>query len=426
MTASNSRIVQYNILKSEESLSKHLLETELFSETTLFKFLEKYATVVIKPVFGIEEICVSFENNTFQITSKHNVTTAIVKEDLYHHLVCNEIKKKTNIIQPQKLQSPFQYYITVHRKSASTEWSFKSITKKYHSFFGKLIYLYLVQKIKKVVIRAAQKLGESNIDCNTIVFDILFQDGEVWIKDIVLHKRNSKWSQYQVFNTLFALSPYVPETELLTEFTLKKFLNKYNEVIIKPCIGRNGLGIVKVSKIDPLTYEIHSDRKKMTRSNFDEVYRYIKEKYLSQKYYLVQHKLPLAMINDCPLDVRVITQKCNSEWIVTGKLVKVAAREFFITNAVQKLLTLEEAIRDLNISHLTINEFEPKIDKICITAAKQLEVHNPEIHIIGFDIGFTHEEVIWIIEGNYKPDLSMFNMLEDKTVYKNIKKAKRK
>lgn len=169
---------------------------------------------------------------------------------------------------------------------------------------------------------------------------------------------------------------------------------------------------------------MHTGRKKLTKSNFDEIYRYIKHNYLSKKDYLVQQKVPLVRIDDCPIDVRVITQKCNSEWVVTGKLVKVAAKDFIITNMAQKLLTFENAIRDLNIPHLNNNKLEPKIDKICISASSQLEQNNPEIHLIGFDIGFTSQGFIWVIEGNYKPDLSMFYRLDDKTIYKNISKGK--
>ena len=47
------------------------------------------------------------------------------------------------------------------------------------------------------------------------------------------------------------------------------------------------------------------------------------------------------------------------------------------------------------------------------------------IKIIGFDIGITDLGDIWIIEGNHTPDLSMFYMLEDKSIYMNILKSKR-
>ena len=166
--------------------------------------------------------------------------------------------------------------------------------------------------------------------------------------------------------------------------------------------------------------------RKVTKVGLDETYHFIEEHFLSNKYYLVQQKIPLATINGCLIDVRVITQKPYKNWIVTGKIVKMAAKEFIITNAAQKLLLLEDAIRDSTISHLKSRILETKIDEICISAAKQLEANNTEITIIGFDIGVTNQGDIWIIEGNYIPSLSMFKVLEDKEMYKNILKARRK
>ena len=417
MKVSRGRLGQYKILKSEEKLAKHLPEMELFSKWTLFDFLERYSTVAIKPAFGPGEICVSSKNNTFQVTTNQNITTVKEKEDLYHHLIRNEMKQNFNIIQP-KLNSPYQYYITLHRSSTLNEWTIKFVTEKFQSDLGKVYYMRTFQAI---TIPAAQKIGGFFQNCNTIVIEVILLDGEIWIQDVVLHFPISKWSQYQ---ELLGFYQNIPATGLLTEFTLKNYLAIYNEVIIKPCIGQQGLGIVQITKKDSGTYEVHTETIGIRKSNFDETYHYINENFLSRKDYIVQQKLPLASIDGCPIDVRVITQKYNSEWIVTGKLVKVAARNFIITNVAQKLLTFEAAINDLNIPYPTI-QLEQKINNICISAARQLENNIVGIDIIGFDIGFTSQGHIWIIEGNYKPDISMFNRLKDKTIYKNILMVKR-
>ena len=41
MKASSGRLSQYLLLNSVEGLSKHLVETELFSEETLYDFIGK-------------------------------------------------------------------------------------------------------------------------------------------------------------------------------------------------------------------------------------------------------------------------------------------------------------------------------------------------------------------------------------------------
>jgi D-alanine-D-alanine ligase-like ATP-grasp enzyme len=111
---------------------------------------------------------------------------------------------------------------------------------------------------------------------------------------------------------------------------------------------------------------------------------------------------------------------------VTGKLVKVAGKDFFVTNAAQKLLTLENAWKESAISHINIKTLEKDIDEVCLLAANQLEKGNKKIDIIGFDIGISDQGDIWIIEGNYVPDLTMFNKGEFEQMYKNIGNAKKR
>ena len=235
--------------------------------------------------------------------------------------------------------------------------------------------------------------------CNTIVIEILYDlIGGVLIQDTVLHLTTSKWRQYQTLMTKSSLESFVPDTDLLTQETFKYFLDKYKEVIIKPCLGQQGKGVVQISLTNPDSFEIHSGIRKVTKVGLDETYRFIEEHFLSNKYYLVQQKIPLVTIKGCPIDVRVIAQKPDSTWIVTGKIVKVAAKEFIITNAAQKLLLLEDAIRDSTISHLKSEVLETKIDEICISAAKKLEEYNTKITIIGFDIELHIKETYGLLK----------------------------
>ncbi|WP_066295204.1 YheC/YheD family protein [Bacillus sp. FJAT-29937] len=428
MKLSKSRISQYRILNADESFSKYLLDTELFTEASLFAFLEKYKRIVIKPSFGYGEIFVSLENNNFKVLSGMNKATWVNKEELYEYIIRNELKHKHHIIQPSKqnsgfFQSPFHYYVTVHRKSPTAEWLYMSTTEKNSTLFKKYFYMFFFNKMRKISILAAKKLGESFPDCHTIVIDIMYDlKGQILVQDIMLHFQKSKWSQFQTLSTNHSITPSVPKTDLLTKVTFKEYLYKYVGIIIKPCVGQQGKGIVKITMLDPFNYEIHFNNRKVTKTNMDEAYDYIKEKYLLKKSYIVQERIPLAEIDGCPIDIRVIAQKEDSSWKVTAKIVKVAGNGFFITNAAQKLLNLNQALQSSNLSMTNSEQLEYEIDKICISASKLFEESRPDIHIIGFDIGISHKGDIWIIEGNFKPDLSMFMGLEDKDMYMYIRK----
>ncbi|WP_170289764.1 YheC/YheD family protein [Cytobacillus depressus] len=427
MKLSKSRISQYRILNSDDSFSKYLLETARFTEASLFTFLEKYKKIVIKPAFGMGEIFVSTENNKFKVLSEMNRAILMDKEELYEYISMNELKHKHHIIQPSRqnsgfFQSPFHYYITVHRKSPTAEWLYISSTEKYSTLSDKYFYMFFIKKMKKISILAAKKLGESFPDCHTVVIDITYDlKGRIWIQDTMLHFQKSKWSQFQILSSNYSISPFVPQTNLLTKATFNEYLNNYNNIVIKPCVGKHGSGIIKITKTDPITYEIHTVRTKQTKPSIDETFDFIHTIYFS-KPHLVQEGLPLLEINGCPLDVRVITQKVDSSWKVTGKIVKVAGNGFFITNASQKLLNLNQALQSSNLSMTNSEQLEYEIDSICISASKLFEENHPDIHIIGFDIGISPQGDIWIIEGNYRPDLAMFLDLEDKDTYMYIRK----
>ncbi|MEH7526411.1 YheC/YheD family protein, partial [Bacillus sp. JJ1503] len=360
--------------------------------------------------------------------SEVNEDTLINREDLYQFIKLNKLKYKNNIIQlsrPQSglFQSPFHHYVTVHRKSPTAEWLYISTTEKFRTIFDKYFYMFFIKKTKNLSLQAAKKLGESFPDCHTVVIDIIYDlKGRIWIQDTMLHFQKSKWNQFQILSKNHTISPFVPKTDLLTKVTFNEYLNKYNDIIIKPCVGQQGLGIVKITKTDPHTFEIHSGRTKQTKSSMDETFDFIHTKYHSKKPYLVQERLALSEINGCPIDIRVIAQKVDSSWKVTGKIVKVAGEGFFITNAAQKLLNFDQALQNSNLSTTNMNQLEDEIDRICISASKQFEENHPNIHIIGFDIGISSQGNIWIIEGNYNPDLSMFSGLEDKDTYMYIRK----
>jgi hypothetical protein len=408
-------------LQEEIKISNHLVETVLFSKKSLFCFLEKYKAIVIKPSFGPGEFNISFENNKYKIKTLKKIITVINKEEVYEYINSYEIHQQYYVIQPRKLASsqspiPYRTIVTVHRKTSLAKWRIVSISyDEDFSVFSQFYHRYYLKKFRSTSIIAAKKLGESFPNYNTIVIEILFDSKMgLWISDTILHSPISKWDQYQTLRANKTILSFLPMTNLLTEVTFRDYLNRFNEIIVKPCNGQHGLGIVQITRKNPSNYEIHSGIRNITKTNPYETYSYIEDIFLSKKDYIVQQKVQLATIDNCPMDVRVITRKIESKWIVTDKIVKVAGENFIVTNAAQKLLPLENAIQDSTISNINNEKIEAKIDKICLLAANQLEKSNAELTIIGFDIGITNKGKVWIIEGNYVPDLTMFKEQKEK------------
>ncbi|TVY06548.1 hypothetical protein FPZ49_28540 [Paenibacillus cremeus] len=61
-----------------------------------------------------------------------------------------------------------------------------------------------------------------------------------------------------------------------------------------------------------------------------------------------------------------------------------------------------------------------KAERIALIAAKRLGERFPKLMQVGFDIGIDRNRRIWIIEGNYWPDLLPFRLLKDSSMYRRI------
>ncbi|MCG7345203.1 YheC/YheD family protein [Sporosarcina sp. ACRSL] len=420
MKAIRGRFGQYKILEKDPSLSKHLLETKLFSETSFFSFLEKYNCMIIKPLVGPKEVRITVNDEAFELATEIQVLHFTSKEETYKYLIEQVCTRKSYVIQAVPTNLANRHYLfTLHRKSPKAIWKIvhctsidKNNIRSKNRFHG--------WKLNNFLITVAKRLGSAFPECHTVVMDIAKVGArKFWLTDTVLHERNSKWSQYHSLHQKRSLRQFLPTTDLCTKETLFAFLNTYPEVIIKPCVGQQGRGIVKISMTSEVNFEIHEKQSKTDKNDFEELYNYIFEKYLSTKDYIVQQRISLLEINKSPFDARVITQLDEDRWISTGMVVKVAAKNYFVSNRASKLLTLDDAL--LHTENGMSNENCAKtFEVVCQKAAKRLQKNVRNISIIGFDIGIDRNGAVWIIEGNYAPSLSMFYMFRDNEIHERI------
>lgn len=426
LAASKGRMSLYKILKSNKELSDYLLETALYTEDLLYSFLETYKSVIIKPIFGPGEIIVVSENDKFKILSNEVNGLTLDKEELHQCISRHLLKHKYNIIQPSVLHSSgflnhSSCLISLHRDSPGSKWIYTSKTDRYIKLFDKDLYKSFLNKMKYLSLQAAETLGRFFPDCCTIVLSILYDmKGSVRIQETKLHVPKSKWCQYQTLSRTPSIAPFIPKTDLLTENTFIQYLTEFKEIIVKPCVGQHGKRIVKVTMTNSDTYEIHSERNKIIKPSMNEAFHYLEKMYFANQSYLVQERVPLVELEGCPLDIRVITQKVNSVWKTTGIIAKVAGRNYFVTNVAQKLLPFE--VMHQQVLKNNMNHLKHEIEKVCISASEILERNVSKTRIIGFDIGVSIHGDIWIIEGNFKPDLTMFSRLKNKEMYMKIKK----
>lgn len=78
------------------------------------------------------------------------------------------------------------------------------------------------------------------------------------------------------------------------------------------------------------------------------------------------------------------------------------------------------ALKALQLARVGGRTLLVQAERTALLAAKQLAEHNPDLRQVGFDIGIDQKARIWIIEGNYQPDLRPFRRLKDSSMYRRI------
>lgn len=236
-----------------------------------------------------------------------------------------------------------------------------------------------------------------------------------------------KWTKHRLLLQEERLKKYLPETKLYSEETLQEFLQKDGEAMIKPSKGSLGRRIYKITKIDEDKYEIHGGKEKVIVTGFKEAYNKILSQ-VSKKKNIIQKVIPLAKKDGQPFDVRVMVQKRKntSDWQITGMAAKVASRGFFITNAAREVLPLEMAIKRSTIKPLFMRtkRILYELKYMSLLVAKALEEHYPDCTELGIDVGIDDDGKLWFIEVNVRPMISIFKILQDKSMYEEIQRIR--
>lgn len=259
----------------------------------------------------------------------------------------------------------------------------------------------------------------------------------------------SKWNKTKVILQNQSLSLYVPDTRKYDLDVLIEMLALYAMVYIKPDRGSYGIGVMRAeqrtvalrpsnsqynNEINPTEDNIeHSEDKIMYILRFgktteifftpEELHQTILTR-TKGRIYLIQKGIDLLRHQDCPFDLRVLTQKNPvGRWETTGMLGRVAAPQKIVTNynsggsifsvnaLLKKHMSPAEALSTIN--HLRI---------MGIQIAEQLESTYPGIKEIGLDVAMDPHMDMWLLEVNTLPSIIIFKIFPDKSIYRKIQR----
>lgn len=229
-----------------------------------------------------------------------------------------------------------------------------------------------------------------------------------------------KLGKYKFMKKYKMIRKFLPDTRTATLSNIKIMLGLYKSVYLKPDEGTGGHGIYRIHR-DKNNLILRTGSKSRIFSSLNDLYTSIKN-ILTRGKYIVQEGIELLKHNHRPFDIRVMVQK-NGKGIldVTGIIGRQAKRNKVVTNYHSGGTPLP--VDTLLKSHLndeSRKRYIQLLERLGKDASTVLGKSYRSKRAFGVDIAIDNKMNPWVLEINTKPDMSIFNVLKNKTMYKRI------
>jgi hypothetical protein len=247
---------------------------------------------------------------------------------------------------------------------------------------------------------------------------------------LAIQRVASKWEKTVILRKNELVRPYIPDTRKYSSDHLKEMLNTYSVVFIKPDCGTYGIGVMSAElwsdQLDPksnLQYKLRYGTKSELFSTTDELHAAVSS-HIGKNAYLIQTGINMLTFRRSKFDIRALVQKTPQKtWETTGFIGRLAAPQKISTNYRRggTIMTIE----NLFAPNLTPKQFAnlyKEMKVLGVRVASQLAKRYPKLKEIGLDLAIDKEAKIWILEVNTLPALFPFKYLENKEIYKRIRR----
>lgn len=239
-----------------------------------------------------------------------------------------------------------------------------------------------------------------------------------------------KLGKLETFNLLFQdpelkkiISPYC-------EFNyenLKRLMEQYNSIYIKPDISYKDEGIIRVSKVKAgYRFERYFQKTfaNIVTNNLKHTTKLMEDFGESSTSYVLQKNINSAFFLGNPFEVKVLLQKNSTgDWEVTSALACVGPEDSMLSNPGSggKVLNLPTTLQNVfpedseKVKHILnkIDQYSKKIGQV-------LESKYGLLGELGIDLEVDQEGDIWLLEVNGKPLKSSMKKLKNNNVNINI------
>jgi len=233
----------------------------------------------------------------------------------------------------------------------------------------------------------------------------------------------------------FLMTHQVPTLDTLPFSALNETLFRKNITTwyLKPTFGSKGEGIFVIEKKQDkyLLFDQYGDAQAFTQ--FTDLTKILKIEIKDSDRYFIQAAANIHTIDSAPFDIRVLVQNTGSEYIISGKAVRIGQKNAKTSNLnagghALPFTELEYFWQDRY--SISVAELEAKIGQLCLNCSDILQQEFGDFCEIGYDVLVTWDRGPIIIEGNAKPSRWVFvkmadylkNLGRDDTIYLDKRK----
>ncbi|WP_259617335.1 YheC/YheD family protein [Paenibacillus doosanensis] len=229
-----------------------------------------------------------------------------------------------------------------------------------------------------------------------------------------------KLGKYRFMKRFQSISSFLPDTRIATKANIKAMIRLYESLYLKPDTGTGGYGIYKIGKMKN-GFSLRSGTASRHFPTIDALYRSIHSR-LVQRPFVVQKGIAVLKHNDRAFDIRVMVQKNkHRQFIPTGIVGRLARPNKIVTNYHSGGTPLPvELLLQSHLKRDARKKYIQSIENLGKTASEVLAKSYKTKRAFGVDIAVDPRMKPWILEINTKPDMSIFNTLKDKTMYRRI------